>query len=113
MQEFFKTYINDILGMNENEYFKLIDGFTKENVTIEEEDGKVVVKANTIDRQYANNKSALTGEDIKCPVCGKIFTKKQYSQAFCSTQCKDDYWNLKRGKQVDENVKYSSNVIGL
>ena len=64
-----------------------------------------------IDSQYTNNKSASTGEDIKCPMCGTIFTKKQYSQAFCCTQCKDDYWNLKRGKKEPVEVKYSSNVV--
>ena len=28
-----------------------------------------------------------------CPVCGKRFFKKQYSQSFCSLHCKDSFWN--------------------
>ena len=47
-----------------------------------------------IDSQYTNNKSASTGEDIKCPMCGTIFTKKQYSQAFCCTQCNKTLYNF-------------------
>lgn len=64
-----------------------------------------------VQMQYSTNKQASVGEDIKCPICGKVFTKKQYSQAFCCIECKNDYWNLKRGKQQTE-IKYTSNVIG-
>lgn len=43
--------------------------------------------------QYKQNKLAKTCEDITCPTCGKVFKKKQYSQAFCCTHCKDKFHN--------------------
>ena len=46
-------------------------------------------------QQYKANKSAKVGEMITCPICGEVFKKKQYSQAFCCGQCKDAYWNAK------------------
>lgn len=45
--------------------------------------------------QYKTNKAAKVGEMITCSVCGDVFKKKQYSQAFCCGQCKDTYWNAK------------------
>lgn len=33
---------------------------------------------------YLQNKKSKVGSMITCPVCGKRFFKKQYSQAFCS-----------------------------
>ena len=42
---------------------------------------------------YLQNKKSKVGSMITCPVCGKRFFKKQYSQAFCSLHCKDVYWN--------------------
>lgn len=47
-------------------------------------------------KRYDINKSAKVGTEIICPVCGKRFIKKSYQQAFCSTECKDKYWNHKR-----------------
>lgn len=47
-------------------------------------------------QQYKANKEAKVGETIICPVCGRAFVKKQYSQAFCDSACKDNFWN-KRG----------------
>lgn len=47
-------------------------------------------------KRYEVNKSASVGEDIICPSCGTHFIKKSYQQAFCSTYCKDKYWNQKR-----------------
>lgn len=44
---------------------------------------------------YETNKAAKCGEEITCPVCGKKLLKKQYSQAFCSTKCKDRFHNGK------------------
>ena len=44
---------------------------------------------------YKKNKLAKVGEMLVCPICGEIFKKKQYSQAFCCGQCKDTYWNAK------------------
>ena len=45
-----------------------------------------------IDR-YNYNKSVKPGTKIKCAFCGKALYKKQYSQVFCSPQCKDHYHN--------------------
>ena len=42
---------------------------------------------------YLQNKKSKVDSMITCPVCGKRFFKKQYSQAFCSLHCKDVYWN--------------------
>jgi predicted nucleic acid-binding Zn ribbon protein len=47
-------------------------------------------------KRYNINKSAKVGTEIICPVCGKRLIKKSYQQAFCSTECKDKYWNNKR-----------------
>ena len=47
-------------------------------------------------KRYDLNKQASVGDELVCPVCGKKFTKKSYQQAFCSTFCKDKYWNQKR-----------------
>lgn len=44
---------------------------------------------------YKINKESKCGEVIECPVCHTKFTKKQYSQAFCCSRCKDKYWNDK------------------
>lgn len=46
-----------------------------------------------INKVYRDNKAAAVGADIICPVCGKIFQKRQYSQAFCSGACKDAFHN--------------------
>lgn len=42
---------------------------------------------------YEYNKTRKIGEHIYCPTCGSEFDKVQWSQAFCSGKCKDDYWN--------------------
>ena len=44
---------------------------------------------------YKGNKIAKVGTEIICPICCKSFTKRQYAQAFCCTDCKDKYWNKK------------------
>ncbi len=46
-----------------------------------------------INKVYRDNKAAAVGKSIICPVCGKIFQKRQYSQAFCSGACKDAFHN--------------------
>ena len=48
--------------------------------------------------QYEANKEAKVGEVIVCPICGEKLTKKSYQQAFCSTKCKDAYWNNKKDR---------------
>lgn len=42
---------------------------------------------------YRTNKEAKVGTEIECPVCHTKFIKRQYSQAFCCTQCKDKFHN--------------------
>lgn len=44
---------------------------------------------------YKTNKNSKVGEVIECPVCHSKFTKRQYSQAFCCTQCKDKFHNMR------------------
>ena len=44
---------------------------------------------------YLANKDAKVGTEITCPVCQTSFIKKQWSQAFCCSKCKDAYWNAK------------------
>lgn len=47
---------------------------------------------------YETNKKAKVGSEITCPICGAKFIKRQYSQAFCCTKCKDSYWNAKKDR---------------
>ena len=54
-------------------------------------------------KTYKINKEAKTGTEITCPVCGTKFIKKQYSQAFCCTQCKDSFWNKRGDRHKDPN----------
>lgn len=42
---------------------------------------------------YADMKSRKVGEPCVCPVCGEVFIKRSYQQAFCCTKCKDWFWN--------------------
>ena len=58
--------------------------------------------------RYKANKATKVGEEIVCPICGTKFVKKQYSQAFCSTECKDKFWNdKKKGKRNAYFHKYN------
>lgn len=42
---------------------------------------------------YKFNKTTKVGTTIVCPICGETFSKRQYVQAFCCSECKDKYWN--------------------
>ena len=44
-------------------------------------------------KRYRANKQAKVGETIQCTICCKEFVKKQYSQAFCCSKCKDKWHN--------------------
>lgn len=59
---------------------------------------------------YNINKSAKVGEECICPICGVRFKKKQYSQAFHHTSCKDRYWN-KRGDR--HSIEYLTKMERL
>lgn len=64
-------------------------------------------------KQYLANKDAKVGDIIKCCVCGKEFVKRQYAQAFCSSHCKDVYWNAKnndRHSDADYYRKYNNKI---
>jgi len=77
-------------------------------------------------QQYKANKAAKVGAMITCPICGEVFKKKQYSQAFCCGQCKDAYWNAKgdrhyagyyedydakRTERMERRALYGSNTV--
>ena len=59
---------------------------------------------------YSKNKEAKCGETIECPVCHKMFVKKQWQQAFCCTQHKDKYWNQKGDRHKDPNYYRNYNM---
>lgn len=59
---------------------------------------------------YKLNKESKVGETIECPICHTKFTKRQYSQAFCSTRCKDRFWNSKGDRHL--YADYSDNDFG-
>ena len=47
------------------------------------------------EKQYKLNKDTKVGCYIICPICGKQVIKTHYAQAFCSNECKVEYWNKK------------------
>lgn len=51
------------------------------------------MEINSRNSTYLQNKKSKVDSMITCPVCGKRFFKKQYSQSFCSLHCKDSFWN--------------------
>lgn len=56
---------------------------------------------------YKLNKEAKTGEIIECPVCHRKFVKRQYSQAFCCTNCKDKFWNRHNPDRHKYDIHYN------
>ena len=58
---------------------------------------RIIIAINKYTDVYNANKSAKVGETITCPICGKTFVKKQYSQAFDSLKCKNTYWDETKG----------------
>lgn len=69
-------------------------------------------------QQYKANKEAKVGETIICPVCGRAFVKKQYSQAFCDSTCKDNFWNKRgdrhrKGYHREYNKKHPERIARL
>lgn len=42
---------------------------------------------------YDNAVLAKIGSTIHCPSCGKKIVKTTYHKKFCSTGCKDRFWN--------------------
>ncbi|AKU43741.1 hypothetical protein CPT_Merlin95 [Citrobacter phage Merlin] len=42
---------------------------------------------------YERNASAKVGAEMYCPYCRKVIVKRSWQHKFCSTPCKDKYWN--------------------
>ena len=59
---------------------------------------------------YTTNKEAKVGDTIECPICHTKFVKRQYSQAFCCSQCKDRFWNAKGDRH--RYIDYNDNDLG-
>lgn len=64
---------------------------------------------NDLDRQkelddmalfYQNAKQANVGETLTCPTCAERFRKKTYNQCFCSSGCRDTFWNLTKPERL-------------
>jgi len=43
--------------------------------------------------RYNSATKAKVGFSISCPRCGKKIIKNTYNKRFCSSKCKDKYWN--------------------
>lgn len=58
-------------------------------------------------RIYAINKKAKVGETCACagPMCGRMFVKKSYQQAFHGGKCKDQFWNRVRFWKNEDKVE--------
>lgn len=59
--------------------------------TAEGTDNKQV--AQLMKERYDLNENYKAGETVHCPMCETQFSKKTYNHRFCSTSCKDEYWN--------------------
>lgn len=42
---------------------------------------------------YKKAERAKVRAKISCPACGKSHTKRSWQHKFCTTSCKDNYWN--------------------
>lgn len=56
-------------------------------------------------KQYNLNKTKKVNEVIICHSCGKSIVKTTYNKSFCSTKCKDNYWN-----NIDDNKRRKKNA---
>lgn len=45
-------------------------------------------------KQYLKNDIVKVGDKINCAWCGKAIKKKSYQHKFCTTKCKDSFWNI-------------------
>lgn len=52
---------------------------------------------------YDSNSSVKVGYKMQCPYCRRIIVKRSWQHKFCSTRCKDNYWNTEpsRKKRAD------------
>lgn len=60
---------------------------------------------------YKTNKEAKVHTIIECPVCHTKFEKIQWSQAFCCTQCKDKFHNMRNPDRHRYSYDYSYDVL--
>lgn len=60
-----------------------------------------------INERYSFNKNEKCNTILICPICGKTFIKKQYSQAFCNSSCKNKYHNLLGDRHKKKYNSYS------
>lgn len=67
----------------------------REGEPLNKEDLGMAKKTSKRKQRYTENKAAKVGTELVCPICGKSFTKRQWAQAFCCTDCKNKYWNDK------------------
>lgn len=51
------------------------------------------------------NAAAKVGDNIHCPWCQKSMKKKSWQHKFCSTKCKDRYWNISP-KRLNRTLEY-------
>ncbi len=51
---------------------------------------------NSIETPKRRNAKARVGDKCRCPMCGKLFTKKSYQQKFCCIICKNKYHNKRQ-----------------
>lgn len=62
---------------------------------------------------YNKNKTAKTGEKIKCACCGKTILKANYQTQFCSNRgrgnCKDSFWNRVDSTRLEAALEFISN----
>lgn len=88
----------------------ILNDIAKRDLTgrLKKEDWIGKLRKLTGDELYFYNKKMKVGETCVCPVCKEAFTKKQYSQAFCSGECKDKFYNKKKkGTRNDYYARYN------
>lgn len=62
--------------------------------------GKKLLKYNeffsVMDDTRISNKGVQIGQYIICPCCRKVFRKDCTARVYCSTKCKDTFWELNK-----------------
>lgn len=88
----------------------MIDNIIKEQIKNLLPDSKKGRRQKMIDL-YNKNKDSIKGSELECPVCHSKFVKNQYSQSFCSKECKNYFWNHEpeRKKKAIERLDNHNN----
>lgn len=58
-----------------------------------------------MDERRLANKSRQRGEEIICPVCGDIVTKKSTAQVYCTEQCRHNFWDIRSALEAGLSLK--------